>query len=69
VIENGTREDERVLMGTLSDIAALASAARLTSPATLIVGEVVRLRAALAPPAAEAPAADGQGYGFAAANL
>jgi uroporphyrin-III C-methyltransferase len=64
VVENGTREDERVLVGTLSDIAQVAAAVGLRSPATLIVGEVVRLRAALAPPAA---AEDRHDYGPAAA--
>jgi siroheme synthase len=52
VVENGTREDERVLTGTLGDIAEIADAAGLASPATLVIGEVVRLRQALAPPAA-----------------
>ncbi|HXO28577.1 MAG TPA: SAM-dependent methyltransferase, partial [Thermoanaerobaculia bacterium] len=52
IVENGTREDERVLTGTLGDIAETAAAAGLASPATLVIGEVVRLRRALAPPAA-----------------
>ncbi|HLX11080.1 MAG TPA: uroporphyrinogen-III C-methyltransferase [Thermoanaerobaculia bacterium] len=52
VIENGSRESERVLIGTLGDIAAVAAAAALSSPATIVVGEVVRLRPALAPAAA-----------------
>lgn len=47
VIENGTREGERVLTGTLADIADLAAAAGLRSPATAVFGEVVRLRSAL----------------------
>jgi uroporphyrin-III C-methyltransferase len=50
IVENGTREDERVLTGTLGDIAEIAAAAGLASPATLVIGEVVRLRQALAPP-------------------
>jgi len=54
IVENGTREDERVLTGTLADIAALAAAAGVASPATLVVGEVVRLRPALAPALAPA---------------
>jgi len=57
IVENGTREDERVLTGTLGDIAEIAAAAGLASPATLVIGEVVRLRQVLAPPAA----ADGAG--------
>jgi uroporphyrin-III C-methyltransferase len=47
VIENGTRQGERVLTGTLADIADLAAAASLRSPATAVFGEVVRLRPAL----------------------
>ncbi len=57
IVENGTREDERVLTGTLGDITEIAAAAGLASPATLVIGEVVRLRQVLAPPAA----ADGAG--------
>jgi uroporphyrin-III C-methyltransferase len=49
VVENGTRESERVLIGTLGSIAAIGAAAGLTSPATIVIGEVVRLRHALAP--------------------
>lgn len=56
VVENGSHEDERVLTGTLTDIAEIAAAAGLGSPATVIVGEVVRLRTALAP--AQAGSAD-----------
>ena len=52
IVENGTREDERVLTGTLGDIAKIAAAAGLASPATIVIGEVVRLRQVLAPPAA-----------------
>jgi len=48
-IENGTRRGERVLTGTLRDIAEIAAAAGLASPAVIVIGEVVRLRAALAP--------------------
>jgi uroporphyrin-III C-methyltransferase len=48
VIENGTRSGERVLIGTLSDIAAQAAAAGLCSPATAVIGDVVGLRAVLA---------------------
>jgi uroporphyrin-III C-methyltransferase len=57
IVENGTRDDERVLTGTLGDIAETA-AAGLASPATIVIGEVVRLRQALAP-AAAAAAVDG----------
>jgi uroporphyrin-III C-methyltransferase len=47
VIENGTCEGERIFTGTLADIADLAAAAGLRSPATAVFGEVVRLRPAL----------------------
>jgi uroporphyrin-III C-methyltransferase len=47
VLSRGTLPDERVVVGTLEDIAELA--AGLAAPATLVVGEVVGLRAALGP--------------------
>ena len=44
VIERGTLPEERVVVGTLGDIAKRAEEAGLGSPATIVVGEVVRLR-------------------------
>jgi uroporphyrin-III C-methyltransferase len=44
VIENGTLPTQRVLTAPLAGIAALATAAALRSPATIVIGEVVRLR-------------------------
>ncbi len=44
VIANGSRPDERVVVGTLADIAEIALEAGLTAPATIVIGEVVRLR-------------------------
>jgi uroporphyrin-III C-methyltransferase len=44
VISRGSLPDEQVVVGTLADIARLASEASLATPATLVVGEVVRLR-------------------------
>jgi siroheme synthase len=44
VISRGSLPDEQVVVGTLADIAQLASEAGLATPATLVVGEVVRLR-------------------------
>jgi uroporphyrin-III C-methyltransferase/precorrin-2 dehydrogenase/sirohydrochlorin ferrochelatase len=44
-IENGTRADQRVIIGTLEGAAALAAQAGVKSPALLIIGAV----AALAP--------------------
>jgi len=50
LIENGTLPNQRVIEGTLGTIAALAAAADVQPPAVLVIGEVVRLRAAgLAP--------------------
>jgi uroporphyrin-III C-methyltransferase len=47
VIEQGTLPGERVVTGTLGTIAKDAARAGLRSPATVVVGEVVRLRSAL----------------------
>jgi len=44
VIEQGTLPGERVVTGTLGTIAGQASRAGLRSPATIVVGEVVRIR-------------------------
>jgi uroporphyrin-III C-methyltransferase len=44
VIANGSRPDERVVVGTLADIAGLVAAVGLRAPATIVIGEVVRLR-------------------------
>jgi uroporphyrin-III C-methyltransferase len=44
VIANGSRPDERVVVGTLADIAVRAAEAGLRAPATIVIGEVVRLR-------------------------
>jgi uroporphyrin-III C-methyltransferase len=48
VIANGSRPDERAVVGTLADIAGIAAEAGLRAPATIVVGEVVRLRERLA---------------------
>jgi uroporphyrin-III C-methyltransferase/precorrin-2 dehydrogenase/sirohydrochlorin ferrochelatase len=44
VIARGTWPDERVVVATLGTIAAEADVAALESPATLVVGDVVRVR-------------------------
>lgn len=44
VIENGTTQRQRVMTGTLSDIAAKLKAAEFLSPCLIIIGEVVSLR-------------------------
>src|SRR6266508_3992070 len=44
VVRQGTTPDQETVVGTLATIAADVAHAGLTAPATLIVGEVVRLR-------------------------
>jgi uroporphyrin-III C-methyltransferase/precorrin-2 dehydrogenase/sirohydrochlorin ferrochelatase len=44
LIENGTRPNQRVIVGTLGDIAARAEAEKVGSPTMIIIGSVVRLR-------------------------
>jgi uroporphyrin-III C-methyltransferase/precorrin-2 dehydrogenase/sirohydrochlorin ferrochelatase len=46
IIENATRPEQRVIAATLGTLAAQADAAQVHSPALLIVGNVVALRAA-----------------------
>ncbi|MBI4500893.1 MAG: uroporphyrinogen-III C-methyltransferase [Gemmatimonadetes bacterium] len=48
VVANGTLPDQRVVVATLATIADLVQASNLEPPATLIVGEVVRVRGILA---------------------
>jgi len=44
VVENGTREGQRVISGTLASLAARTEQADVISPALIIVGSVVTLR-------------------------
>jgi uroporphyrin-III C-methyltransferase/precorrin-2 dehydrogenase/sirohydrochlorin ferrochelatase len=44
LIDNGTRPNQRVLIGTLDTLAEKASRAGIKGPAILIIGSVVRLR-------------------------
>ncbi|MFT4097858.1 MAG: siroheme synthase CysG [Rhodoblastus sp.] len=44
IVDNGTRPNQRVVIGTVADIAARARAAGLRGPTIVIVGTVVRLR-------------------------
>lgn len=46
-VENGTRADQRVLVGTLDTMPALARHFKLHSPALLIIGEVAALASRL----------------------
>jgi uroporphyrin-III C-methyltransferase len=45
VIERGTTQSERVIEGSLRNIIRRAGDARVASPATIIIGDVVRVRA------------------------
>jgi len=54
LIENGTLPNERVVVGTLADIVGEAEREQVRSPAVIVIGEVVRLRSALAGTAAVA---------------
>lgn len=51
VIAAGTTPQQRVVVGALDDIAGRAFEADLTNPAVVVVGDVVRLRERLLPPA------------------
>jgi uroporphyrin-III C-methyltransferase len=50
VIASATLPEERTIIGTLATIAELAREAGIAAPATLVVGEVVRVRDALVAP-------------------
>jgi uroporphyrin-III C-methyltransferase len=43
VIERGTRSDQRVTVGTLANIAELATERRVKAPAITVIGDVVKL--------------------------
>ncbi|WP_027137667.1 uroporphyrinogen-III C-methyltransferase [Gaetbulibacter saemankumensis] len=47
VIQNGTREDENVGIGTVSTIQAIVQQKQLSSPAIIVIGEVVKQRVEL----------------------
>ncbi|WP_424767508.1 uroporphyrinogen-III C-methyltransferase [Paenibacillus sp. sgz302251] len=44
VIERGTTSRQRTIVGTLADIHTLAATMKLSNPALIIIGEVVRIR-------------------------
>ncbi len=48
VLENGTRPEQRVITGTLDQLAQLIESQQVQSPALLVIGEVVSLQAKLA---------------------
>lgn len=47
VIQNGTLKDQRSVVGTVSTIVSLAKQENISSPAIIVVGEVVKYAAAL----------------------
>jgi uroporphyrin-III C-methyltransferase len=47
LIQSGTKDQQRVLIGTVATLGARAAEANLRSPALIVVGEVVRLRTRL----------------------
>ena len=47
IIQNGTREDEKIGIATISTIKVEVEKQQLTNPAIIIIGEVVNHRAAL----------------------
>ncbi|GBQ31058.1 uroporphyrinogen-III C-methyltransferase [Gluconacetobacter azotocaptans] len=53
VVERGTQPDQRVLTGTLGDLSDLARRNAVTSPALVLVGEVVNHRVITPPPMLE----------------
>jgi uroporphyrin-III C-methyltransferase len=47
VIQNGTQKDQRIVVGTVSTITELARQAAISSPAVIVIGEVVRYASSL----------------------
>jgi uroporphyrin-III C-methyltransferase len=47
IIQNGTRADEKVGIGTISTIEAVVAEKKLSSPAIIVIGEVVKERVVL----------------------
>lgn len=48
LVENGTRPEQRVVTGTLGNLAELIKAHQVKSPALIVIGEVVELQSKLA---------------------
>jgi len=47
IIQNGTRDDENVGIGSISSIEAIAKDKQLANPAVIVIGDVVKERAVL----------------------
>ena len=43
IIENGTRDDQKIIKGALGDVPALIDAGEINGPALIVVGEVAAL--------------------------
>jgi uroporphyrin-III C-methyltransferase / precorrin-2 dehydrogenase / sirohydrochlorin ferrochelatase len=59
IVENGTWDDERTIVTTLGSLNAEARSAKVGSPATIVIGEVVKARAAGAQESVFRPKATG----------
>ncbi len=55
IISRGTLPDQRVVIGTLADLATRAETALIKSPATIVIGDVVALREQLMGPMTDTP--------------
>ena len=53
VIENGTTPDQRIIRGTIGDIAMAAKSAEIRAPALIVVGDVAALARTGSVPSAE----------------
>ncbi|MDF2725613.1 MAG: uroporphyrin-III methyltransferase [Paenibacillus sp.] len=62
VIERGTTPHERIINGSLDDIARIAEAEAVVNPALIVIGETVRVREQLQRLAGEAHARHGGDY-------
>jgi uroporphyrin-III C-methyltransferase/precorrin-2 dehydrogenase/sirohydrochlorin ferrochelatase len=51
IVENGTRADEVVVVGTVAELERMVAANRIVGPAVIVVGDVVRLAGEEALPA------------------
>lgn len=69
IVENGTRPEQRVVLGTLADLPERARSHSVGAPALLVIGEVAALAASLHWFGSEPLTADGAGCGSAVGNL
>ncbi|MFC5577424.1 siroheme synthase CysG [Lysobacter niabensis] len=69
IIENGTRPEQRVVLGTLADLPELVRSHSVGAPALLVIGEVAALAASLHWFGSEPLTAGGAGCGSAAGEF